>query len=93
MGEDGQGMREVEREREGESEKREREEKGRNKQRKIESQITSLIINSLHDGGRNFPLDARNTPMSCSRGAKGVVPQSKSLQTIVMFLKSEANGA
>ena len=66
-------------------------ERGREKER--QTQLTSLIINSLHDRGRNVPLDAGNTPMSCSRGAKGIVPRSKSLRTLVMFLKSEANGA
>ena len=50
-------------------------------------------MSALHDCGRNFPLEAGNTPMSCSRGAKGVVPLSKSLRTRVMFLKSEENGA
>ena len=81
-GSEKEGRREREREggREGEGE-RER------------TQLTSLIINSLHDRGRNFPLDAGNTPMSCSRGAKGIVPRSKSLRTLVTFLKSEANGA
>ena len=80
----------------GTKEEREREGVGGRdggRERERQTQPTSLIINSLHDRGRNFPLDAGNTPMSCSRGAKGVVPRSKSLRTLVMFLKSEANGA
>ena len=72
---------------------REREREGAKEREERVCKSTSLIMISLHDCGRNFPLEAGNTPMSCSRGAKGVVPLSKSLRTRVMFLKSEENGA
>ena len=55
---------------------------------------TSSDMSALKAGGRNFPLAAGKTPMSCSSGLKGASsPRGKVFLTFVMSLKSEAKGA
>ena len=92
------GYTQSQREREGGGEREGGRERERDRERERESErereiLTSFLMSSLHDWGRNLPLEAGKTPMSCSRGAKGTVPLSKSLRTFLMFLKSDANGA
>ena len=55
--------------------------------------LTGALMITRHDSGRNFPEEAGKTPMSCSRGRKGVVPVSKSFLRLPISWKSEAKGA
>ena len=65
----------------------------RERERERES-YTSSDIKALKEGGRNFPLAAGKTPISCSSGLNGVsAPLGKELLTDEMSLKSEAKGA